>query len=157
MGRLKSILLFASLLVISLSDSFAQNYDDDRIAMTNFIVRMYKTTPFEGVKVFTDYDHSYILSVLALDPLKYPNPSTLNRIAGVKAMSQASRYLNGAEISSDMIVRSVEYADGSADTEIMEHIREKSIGYVRALKFLTSLDESEHRRVFIFCKELEVK
>lgn len=122
--------------------------------MTNFIIRMYKTAPFEGVKVFTDYEHSYLLSVLSLDPAKYPNTSALNRVAGVKAMSQASRYLNGSDISSDLIVRSVEHADGTADSEIIENIREKSSGYIKSLEFLTSIDE-ENQKVFIYYKELE--
>ena len=123
--------------------------------MTNFIVRMYKANPFEGVKVFTDYEHSYLLSVLSLDPTKYPNASALNRVAGVKAMSQASRYFNGADISSDLIVHSVEHADGSSDSEIIENIREKSAGYVKALELLTSFDGADNRIVYIYYKEME--
>ena len=133
----------------------AQNYNEEKTAMTNFIVRMYKSAPFEGVKVFTDYETSYLLSVLTLDPAKYPNQSALNRVAGVKAMSQASRYFNGSDIDSDLIVRSVEHSDGTADSEIIENIREKSNGYVKALELLTSFEGTNQRRVFIFYKEIE--
>lgn len=154
MDKVKQIAFILTLLFISLSESFAQNFNEEKVAMTNFIIRMYKTAPFEGVKVFTDYEHSYLLSVLSLDPAKYPNTSALNRVAGVKAMSQASRYLNGSDISSDLIVRSVEHADGTADSEIIENIREKSSGYIKSLEFLTSIDE-ENQKVFIYYKELE--
>ena len=123
--------------------------------MTNFIVRMYKANPFEGVKVFTDYEYSYLLSVLSLDPTKYPNASALNRVAGVKAMSQASRYFNGSEVTSDLIVRSVEHSDGNIDSEIIENIKEKSNGYVNALELLTSFEGNDQRMVFVFYKAIE--
>ena len=138
-----------------ISSMEAQNYNEEKTAMTNFIIRMYKTSPFEGVKVFTDYEHSYLLSVLSLDPATYTNASALNRVAGVKAMSQASRYFNGSDITSDLIVHSVEHADGSADSEIIENIREKSVGYVSALELLTTLEGEDNRKVFIYYKELE--
>lgn len=145
------------MLSASLSSVFAQNYNEDRTAMTNFIVRMYKNAPFEGVKVFTDYEHTYLLSVLSLNPATYPNVSAMNRVAGVKAMSQASRYFNGSDISTDLIVRSTEKADGTADSEIIETIRERSAGFVKALELLTTLTGDNGRTVFIFCKEIEAK
>lgn len=147
--------LMAVLCVIAFSPSFfSQNYNEERTAMTNFIVRMYRNAPFEGVKVFTDYEHTYLLSVLSLDPNIYPNSSAMNRVAGVKAMSQASRYFNGSDITTDLIVRSTEKADGSADSEIIETIRERSSGYVKALELLSTLDGEDGRRFFIFIKEI---
>lgn len=154
---LRKTLVTGLLLVTTVFCAFAQNYNEDHIAMTNFIVRMYKNAPFEGVKVFTDYEHTYLLSVLSLDPTKYPNTSTMDRVAGVKAMSQASRYFNGSDITTDLIVRSTEKADGTADSEIIETIKERSVGYVKALELLTSFENSEKRRVFIYCKEIDSK
>lgn len=145
------------LLVSTVLCAVAQNYNEERTSMTNFIVRMYKNAPFEGVKVFTDYEHTYLLSVLSLDPTKYPNSSAMNRVAGVKAMSQASRYFNGSDVTTDLIVRSTEKADGTADSEIIETIKEHSIGYVKALELLTSFDNPEHLRVFIFCKGIDTE
>lgn len=155
MDKIKQIVLILVCLLIPSFFGLAQNYNEEKTAMTNFILRMYKAAPFEGVKVFTDYKHSYLLSVLSLDPRKYPNTSALNRVAGVKAMSQASRYFNGSEISSDLIVRSVEHSDGNSDSEIIENIREKSIGYVKALELLTSFEGKDKRMVFIYYKALE--
>ncbi len=154
---LRKFLVTTLLLVSTVLCAAAQNFNEERTSMTNFIVRMYKNAPFEGVRVFTDYEHTYLLSVLSLDPTKYPNSSAMNRVAGVKAMSQASRYFNGSDITTDLIVRSTEMADGTADTEIIETIKEHSIGYVKALELLTSFDNPEHLRVFIFCKEIDTE
>ena len=154
MDKIKQIVFVLACLVIP-SLCIAQNYNEEKTAMTNFILRMYKAAPFEGVKVFTDYEHSYLLSVLSLDPGKYPNTSALSRVAGVKAMSQASRYFNGSEITSDLIVHSVEHSDGKTDSEIIENIREKSNGYVKALELLTSFEGNDKRRVFIYYKAIE--
>ena len=155
MGKVKLVMLVIVAMLMNGNLAGAQNFNEEKTAMTNFIVRMYKSAPFEGVKVFTDYEHSYLLSVLTLDPAKYPNQSALNRVAGVKAMSQASRYFNGSEITSDLIVRSVEHSDGNADSEIIENIREKSNGYVKALELLTSFEGSDKRMVFIYYKAIE--
>ncbi len=157
MDKFRKIIFYLTFALASSSNMFAQNYNEEKIAMTNFILRMYKTAPFEGVKVFTDYNHTYLLSVLSLEPAKYSNVSVLNRVAGVKAMSQASRYFNGSKIDSDLIVRGVEHSDGTADSEIIETIREKSAGYVKALELLTSFDSKDQRKVFIYCKEIVIE
>ena len=149
------MLCLAGLLVLGIGSMSAQGYDEEKQAMTNFIVRMYKNAPFEGVKVFTDYENSYLLSILSLDPGKYPNASAMNRVAGVKAMSQASRYFNGSDITSDLIIHSVERADGTGDSEIIENIRERSAGYVKALELLTCFDGGDGWKVFVFAKQLD--
>ena len=154
---LKKIFVISVLSLLTVCYAFPQNFNEDRTAMTNFIVRMYRNSPFEGVKVFMDYEHSYLLSVLTLDPAKYPNSSVMDRVAAVMAMSQASRYFNGSDITTDLIVHSTEHSDGTADSEIIETIKERSMGYVKALELLTSFDNSEIRRVFIYCKEIESK
>ena len=151
----RKIILVLVGLAAFITFSNAQSYDEEKIAMTNFIIRMYRNTPFEGVKVFTDYENSYLLSILSLDSAKYPNASAMNRVAGVKAMSQTSRYFNGSDITTDMIIHSKEHADGSGDSEIIETIRERSAGYVKALEYLTSFDGEDNRTVFIYYKRMD--
>lgn len=134
----------------------AQSYNMERTELANFLTRMYENAPFEGVRVVDDYEHQYLISVLLLDPVKYGNnESTMNRVAGVKAMSQASRFFNGSDITSDLIIRTSEKSDGSADTEMIEEIKEHSIGYVKALEMLTSFDDSKGKRVFVFITEIK--
>lgn len=133
----------------------AQSYNSDKVSFTNFLVRMYNSAPFEGVRAVDDYDHAYLISVLALDKAKYKTEAVLNRVASVKAMAQASRYFNGSNITQDMIIHTSEKSDGSTDTEIIENIREHSVGYVKALEQLTNFTREDGMQVFIFIKQLE--
>lgn len=134
--------------------SFAQSYNQERTALTNFLVRMYENAPFDGVKAVEDYDNAYLMSVVKLDKTKYKSESALNRVASVKAMSQASRFFNGSNITDDMIIRTTEKADGSFDTEIIEDIRENSVGYVKQLEQLTNFAAPDGHHVFIFITPL---
>ena len=134
----------------------AQSYSSDKVAFTNFLVRMYNNAPFEGVRAVNDYNNAYIISVLALDKAKYKTESVLNRVASVKAMAQASRYFNGSNITDDMIIHTTEKADGTSDTEIIEEIRENSIGYVKALEQLTNFTREDGQQVFIFITDINI-
>lgn len=152
---MKKLLLVTLLTMISLGIS-AQGYSSDKVAFTNFLVRMYNNAPFEGVRAVNDYDNAYLISVLALDPAKYKdNESIINRMASVKAMAQASRFLNGSNITQDMIIHTTEKADGTSDTEIIENIHENSVGYVKAMEQLTNFKRSDGQLVFIFATLLK--
>lgn len=143
------------LILLSVIEASAQSYNSDKVDFTNFLVRMYNNEPFEGVRVVDDYDNAYLISVLALDKAKYKTESVLNRVASVKAMAQASRYFNGSNITQDMIIRTSEKSDGSSDTEIIENIRENSVGYVKTLEQLTNFTREDGMQVFIFIKQLD--
>ena len=135
----------------------AQSYDAERTALMNFLIRMYNNTPFEGVRIIEDYEEAYLLSVLTLEKSKYPNESTMNKVASVKAMSQASRFFNGSNISSDIIIRTREKSDGSSDTEIIENIKENSVGYVKQLEMLTNFPAKDDGwQVFMYFKKLDL-
>lgn len=134
----------------------AQSYNSDRVSFTNFLVRMYNDAPFEGVRAVNDYDDAFLISVLALDKEKYKTEAILNRVASVKAMANASRYFNGSNITQDMIIHTTEKSDGTSDTEIIENIRENSIGYVKALEQLTNFKRKDGMQVFIFITPLSI-
>ncbi len=142
-------------MLFAFQNSFAQGYNAEKTQLTNFLVRMYNNAPFEGVRVVEDYDNQYLLSVLTLDKSKYPDESVLNRVAGVKAMSQASRFFSGSSITADLIIRTSENTDtGEVTTEMLETINERSIGFVKALEQLTNFTSSTGRQVFIYYKQL---
>ena len=143
------IVLTIILTIVSLNIN-AQGYNSDRVAFTNFLVRMYNNAPFDGVRAVEDYDDIYLISVVALDKAKYKTESVMNRVAGVKAMSQASRFYNGSNITSDLIIRTNENSDGSTDTEVIETIREHSVGYVKSMEQLTNFPRKDGLKVFIF-------
>lgn len=143
-------LLLTVVICMSAMCTMAQGYNQERTALTNFLIRMYENAPFEGVRAVDDYEQQYLISVLTLEKAKYPSESAMFRVAGVKAMSQASRFFNGSSITSDLIIRTTEKSDGSDDTEMIETINEKSVGFVRALELLTNFDNGDGRMVFIY-------
>lgn len=133
----------------------AQSFNADKTALTNFLIRMYKHATFD-IKVVEDYDNHYLVSVVILDPAKYGgSESTMLRVACVKAMSQASRYFNGSSITADLLITTKEDAEGNANTEILEKIKEKSIGYVNQLEHLSNFTNDEGKQVFLYAKQID--
>ena len=133
----------------------AQSFNADKMALTNFLIRMYKHAPFD-VKVVNDYSDNYLVSAVVLDPAKYGgNESTMMRVASVKAMSQASRYFNGSSITADLLITTKEDTDGNANTEIIEKIKENTVGYVNQLEHLSNFTNDEGKQVFLYMKQID--
>jgi 6-pyruvoyl-tetrahydropterin synthase len=154
---MKKILILFSLF-LSLS-AFGQSFNEDKTSMTNFIKRMYKATPFDGVKIIDDYDHQYLVSVLSMDKAKYTNPSIMNRVAQVKAQSQANTYLNGSNTNMDLVIKTREQKTGEKTetvVESIESIKQNAVGFSQGLELLTNFDdETSKRMVFIFYREIQ--
>ena len=55
------IIIIAVLSSVGLS---AQSYNQEKTALTNFLVRMYENAPFNGVRAVEDYDNAYLMSVV---------------------------------------------------------------------------------------------
>ena len=151
-------LTFFLALAFSLSAN-AQSFNDDKTAFTNFLKRMYTATPFEGVKIVDDYDHQYLISVISLEKAKYTSESIMNRVAQVKAQSQASTFLNGATISMDMVITTKETKDSTDNVttiiETVEQIKQNSVGFSRGLELLINFDSSDNlSMVFVYIREL---
>jgi hypothetical protein len=151
------------LMIILLSSTClkAQSFSDEKVSLTNFIKRMYTSTPFEGVKIIDDYNHQYLVSIISLDKSKYTSESTLNRVAQVKAQSQANTFLNGAAISMDMVITTKESTDSSNKNttivETVEQIRQNSVGFTQGLELLTNFDISNKQRtVFVYAREMRL-
>jgi len=140
----------------------AQSFNEDKTAFSNFLKRMYVATPFEGVKVVDDYEKQYLISVISLDKAKYTSESIMNRVAQVKAQSQASTFLNGANISIDLIINTREVTDTKGQTEsiteTMEQIKQNSVGFSKGLELLTNFDSADGKNVvFVYMRELDTK
>ena len=161
MEKVNLKIVIFTLLVFSLCGNLeAQSFNDEKVSLTNFIKRMYTAKPFEGVKIVDDYDHQYLISVISLDKAKYTNESTMNRVASVKAQSQASTFLNGAKISMDMVIMTKEFKDSTNNVktivETVEQIKQNSVGFSQGLELLTNFDNADSiRMVFIYIKELK--
>jgi hypothetical protein len=152
------ILLLLALLFLKFN-VHAQSFNEDKNSMINYLKRLYTAAPFEGVKIVEDYDHQYLVSVLSLDKAKYTSPSILNRVAQVKAQSQANTYLNGSTISSDLVIKTTEQKVGDKTNtvvESIESIKENAVGFTQGLELLTNFDdENSKRMVFIFYREIK--
>ena len=139
--------------------SFGQGFNDDKTAFSNFIKRMYNSSPFEGVKLVEDYDNEYIISVLSLEK-GTKSFSILSRVAQVKAQRQVSTFFNGSTITAEFIIKTTEEKADSSEVqttvETIEKIKENSVGFVNGLELLTNFDIEEGKRMlFIYIKKIE--
>ena len=147
------------LLFCTVANAKYQSFDDDKTAFSNFVKRMYTAVPFEGVKIVDDYAHQYLVSVISLEKAKYPNPYVMNRIAQVKAQSNANTFLNGATIAMDMLISTKQIKDSSNKSttvvETIEQIKQNAQGFTQGLELLNSFDKSDGTRVvFVYYREI---
>ena len=154
----KAISMLLGLIFLT-TNVYSQSFNEDKTAFSNFIKRMYTAKPFEGVKIVDDYDHQYLISVISLEKAKYTSESTMNRVAQVKAQSQASTFLNGATISMDMVITTKETKDSTNNVktivETVEQIKQNSVGFSQGLELLTNFDNTNSlRMVFIYIREI---
>lgn len=154
----KIILLIVFELILNIS--YSQSFNEDKTSFSNFLKRMYLSSPFEGVKIVDDYDHQYIVSIISIEKAKYSSESVMNRVAQVKAQSQASTFLNGANISMDMVITTRESKDSLNNvktiTETVEQIKQNSVGFSKGLEFLTNFDNADNlKKIFIYIRVLK--
>lgn len=158
---MKKILFFCTLLLIgTLTSAYCQSYNQEKVALTNFIIRMYKNEPFTGVKVFLDYENKYLISLVKLSPGNYSSENDMTRVAEVKAKAQVNQFINGSYITAESIITTTETTsrkNSAAVQDVMETITESSMGYVNALEHISTFtDEKEpDKKVFIYLRELE--
>lgn len=158
-NKMKKAFLFIFLSIIIFNHSFCQSFNSKDIELANFIKRMYNFNNFEGVKVIDDYDHKYFISLISLEKGKYPSSSTMNRVAQVKARQQANTFFNGSTISSNLVIKTTETKDSTSNettVEMIESIRENSVGFVQGLELLINFDTDEGKRmVFVYFREIK--
>lgn len=153
---MKSIILLL-LTVGFMPIGLAQNYNQSQKALENFLVRMYKSAPFEGVKVVADYENSYLLSVILVKKSTNSTESSMNRIAQLKSSRQVSQYLNGIiSTESETIIHTTENTKTQKSIEeIIDVIRENSIGFTKAMEVLTTFDANDIERCYMFYRKVE--
>ena len=139
--------------------SYGQGFNDDKTAFSNFLKRMYNSSPFEGVKLVEDYDNEYIISVLSLEK-GTKSFSILSRVAQVKTQRQVSTFFNGSTVTAEFIIKTTEEKADSSEVkttvETIEKIKENSVGFVNGLELLTNFDiEEGNRMLFIYIKKIK--
>ncbi len=154
------IIVTITFVTFSIQKYNSQSINQEKNAFSNFLKRMYTAAPFEGVKIVDDYDNQYLISVIRLEKAKYSSESTMNRVAQIKAQSQASTFLNGANISMEMLITTKEIKDSTNNVktfvETAEQIKQNSLGFTQGLELLTNFDNADSRgMVFIFFREIK--
>lgn len=150
----RKLLIF--LYILMTLNAFSQSYNQEKIALTNFLVRMYKAEPFEGIKIVSDYDNNYLLSVV-LVANNNQSEAARNRIAQVKSQRQVSQYLGGLVTShSETIIRTTDKVkEEKTIEEVIDIIRENSIGFTKAMEILTVIDVPNNQKCYIFYRKVE--
>ncbi len=149
-------IMFLLFSAVAFVNAYAQSYNQEKVALTNFLVRMYKAEPFEGVKVVSDYDNNYLLSVV-LVANNSQSETVKNRIAQVKSQRQVSQYLGGlVQVNSETIIRTTEKVkEETTVEEITDIIKENSIGFTKAMEVLTVLDAPNNQKCYMFYRKIE--
>lgn len=152
---MKSKIVLTIISLLLQINTFAQSYDQERTALKNFLVRMYKAEPFEGVKVVSDYENNYLLSVVLVK--NSASESATNRIAQVKSQRQVSQYLGGlVQVSSETIIRTTEKVkEEKTIEEVTDIIRENSIGFTKAMEVLTVIEVANNQKCYMFYRKAE--
>ena len=135
----------------------AQSFNQERIALSKFIERMYNNSPFEGCRIVDDYDNSYLLSVVELDKSKYKTSSIMNRMAQVKSQRNAGEFFNGTQSYSEITIRTAksEKKGGSKDmAETYEIIKINSTGFVQQMSLLAQFENKEGKAVYVYYKKV---
>lgn len=149
---LLSILLYGITSIVN-----AQSFDQERIALSKFIERMFNNAPFEGCRIVDDYDNSYLLSVVKLDKSRYKTGSVMNRVAQVKSQRNAGEFFNGTQSYSEITIRTPKSEErGEKEmAETYEIIRTNSTGFVQQMELLTNFESKEGAAVFVFYKKVK--
>lgn len=135
----------------------AQNYDEDRVVFSNFVERLYNNSPFEGCRIIDDYDHTYLLSVVVLNPTTYKAKTAMNRVSQVKSQRNAGEFFNGTLSFSEFVVqteKSKGYGKNKNISDTIESIKTSSIGFVQQMQLLTTFYDEDHNMVYVYYKEM---
>ena len=156
----KAILVITTLL--SFLGANSQDFGGSKVGISNFARRMYNAQAFNGVKMLqTEDGQDYMISVVELkkDPAK--TESIMSRIASVKAKAFASQYINGSNVSSEVIIVTTEEKTKDSvitKTEMQESLKESSIGFADGMELLTNFDSNDGKQaVYIYYREVKKK
>lgn len=153
----KYLLLFCIGFILHFT-CLGQSYNQEKISLENFLVRLYNDAPFEGVKVVSDYENHYLLSVVLVKNNANPSLSARNRVAQTKSARQVSQCLDGIIISeSETIIRTTEkIKEEKSVIEIVDIIKEKSIGFTKGMEVLTAFDvDHGEAHCYMFYRKIE--
>ena len=147
-------LLFIAILSFN-TMALPQSYNSERVTLSNYLIRMYEQTPFEGVKVVEGYYDQYLISVVVLSIIENEDVFSMDRVAEIEARSQANRFFNSSKISVEKdVIRMSEIADEKKTRKAITVVNEKSFGYIKALELL-SKNEIDNKMVYFYSTKIK--
>jgi hypothetical protein len=157
---MKKILLLNGFVFFFSITLFSQSFNQDKIALANFIKRKYISQPWAGVEIFRDYENIYLVSLVKLNPTLYKTDNEMVRVAEVKSRSQANQFLNGSYISSETIIPTTEKVskkNSSTIQDVSDIIKETSMGFVNSMELISTFisETDSNQKVFIYIKTLD--
>ncbi len=135
----------------------AQGYDQQRVLLSNFVERMYKSSPFTGCRIVEDYDNNYFIAVVEMDSKKYASSTVMNRVAEVKSQRIAGEFFYGTQSYAEFVIKTPKKAEQEVetdDTAVIDILRTTSIGFIRQLQLLTTFKLHE-QQVYIYYKPIK--
>ena len=151
-------LVFSILFVFKFNSQISSQTIRSNQSIANYVKRMYEESKFEGVKLLNDATKNYLISVVILDKGKYSSESIMSRVANVKARSQASNFINGSNITTDLLIVTSETKSKEKNdiiTKSNEIIHESSSGFINGMEFLISFDAENNQFVYVLFKEIK--
>ena len=143
-----------SLVVVALLFSLfikAQDLGGSKVGVANFVRRMYNSQPFDGVKVLQTQDgQDYMISVVQLKKDASRPANIESRIASVKSKSYASQYVNGSQVSSEVIIITTESKGKDSvikNIDMQEILKETSMGFAEGMELLINFDSNDGKQV----------
>jgi hypothetical protein len=140
----------------------SQDFGGSKVGISNFARRMYNAQSFNGVKLLqTEDGQDYMISVVELkkDPAK--PESIQSRIASVKAKAYASQYINGSNVSTEVVIVTKEEKVKDSvitKTEMQESLKESSMGFADGMELLTNFESNDGKQVvYIYFREVKKK
>ncbi len=158
MKKLTYLIIFN--LFVSFQTLLAQDFGGDKVGLGNFVRRMYFSQPFNGVKLLQSQEgQDYMVSVVELMKDSSKSESILSRIAIIKAKSYVSQYINGSNVSTDIIIVTTEEKGKDSvitKTTMQEMIKESSVGYVDGMEYLVRFSSSNGTHdIYVFYKKIK--
>ena len=133
----------------------SQSYNSERVTLSNYLIRIYEQTPFEGVKVVDGYYDQYLISVVALPIIENEDDLSMDRVAEIEARSQANKFFNSSKISVEKdVIRLSDKKDEKRMRKAITVVIEKSYGYVKALELL-SKNEIGNKMVYFYSTKIK--
>ena len=121
----------------------AQTYNEDRVALSNYLQRQYENEQYEGARIVDDYEACYVVTAVALDPEKYESEQAMKRVSQVKGQRAISEFINGSTIATATVFKTehCEQAGGGKGNDVVKAVtktRQQSIGTVRNVELYAS-------------------